>query len=116
LLQALDGIVSKEGCLVFMTTNRKEAIDERLYRPGRIDAEFHFGPATAEQIERMYRHFFPEAPVAAAREFARDMASSNMTMNVVQKYLVDNSDALEGGSLSSRPPQITNAVEITSAS
>jgi mitochondrial chaperone BCS1 len=37
LLNALDGVRSQEGRIVFMTTNHKEKLDPALLRPGRAD-------------------------------------------------------------------------------
>lgn len=53
LLNCLDGIMSREGCLIVMTTNRREALDTALIRPGRIDMEIEFGHADLSQIERL---------------------------------------------------------------
>lgn len=37
LLNALDGVRSTDGRILFMTTNHKEKLDEALLRPGRAD-------------------------------------------------------------------------------
>src|SRR5690606_7749955 len=37
LLNAIDGVASGEGRLLFMTTNHPERLDPALIRPGRID-------------------------------------------------------------------------------
>ena len=37
LLNALDGVRSQEGRILFMTTNHKEKLDPALLRPGRAD-------------------------------------------------------------------------------
>jgi chaperone BCS1 len=34
LLNALDGIASQEGRILFLTTNKKEKLDPALIRPG----------------------------------------------------------------------------------
>ena len=36
-LNALDGVRSQEGQILFMTTNHKERLDPALLRPGRAD-------------------------------------------------------------------------------
>ena len=38
-LNALDGVRSKEGMIVFMTTNHIEKLDPALIRPGRCDVK-----------------------------------------------------------------------------
>jgi len=37
LLNALDGVRSQEGRILFMTTNHREKLDPALLRPGRAD-------------------------------------------------------------------------------
>lgn len=37
LLNALDGVRSQEGRILFMTTNHREKLDPALMRPGRAD-------------------------------------------------------------------------------
>jgi chaperone BCS1 len=39
LLNALDGVRSQEGRILFMTTNHREKLDPALLRPGRADFE-----------------------------------------------------------------------------
>lgn len=60
VLNVLDGYVSREGSLIFMTTNYPDRLDPALIRPGRMDRHFHLGPATPGQIARMFQHFYPE--------------------------------------------------------
>lgn len=80
LLNCLDGIMSREGCIIVMTTNWRANLDSALVRPGRVDFEMVFGHATREQIERFAKrlgvdaHGFGERPV---------------TMAEVQKELLD---------------------------
>lgn len=59
LLNCLDGITSKDGGVVFMTTNHRDRLDPALTRPGRIDREIMFGAATEDQVARLYERFFP---------------------------------------------------------
>jgi len=80
LLNAIDGIAAPEGLLLFMTTNHREKLDPALIRPGRVDYELEFGPATREQAEQLYDRFFPDRPerrssfAAWATESPRPMA------------------------------------------
>ena len=60
LLNALDGMTSKDGLITFMTTNYVEHLDSALIRPGRIDHFVKFGYANKEQTEEMFNNFFPE--------------------------------------------------------
>jgi chaperone BCS1 len=67
LLNAIDGVASHEGRVLIMTTNKPEALDEALIRPGRVDLQVGFTNATRDQakelFERMYeadKHRHPE--------------------------------------------------------
>ncbi|KAJ8598518.1 hypothetical protein CTAYLR_001395 [Chrysophaeum taylorii] len=52
LLNALDGVLAQEGRLVFLTTNRVDALDPALLRPGRVDYRLMFGRVTPDQLAR----------------------------------------------------------------
>ncbi|TAQ89748.1 hypothetical protein B7494_g1942 [Chlorociboria aeruginascens] len=63
LLNIIDGVASHEGRVLVMTTNRPEALDEALIRPGRVDHQVPFSNATQYQtrelFERMYTNDLP---------------------------------------------------------
>lgn len=69
LLNVLDGFHAPENVLFLMTTNRIEALDPALLRPGRIDYRLYLGPATDEQKTELYRRFFPLAAMVEAQLF-----------------------------------------------
>ena len=71
LLNVLDGFHAPENVVYVMTTNKVEALDPALLRPGRIDYRLFMGEASASQRLELYRRFFPEAPEAEAKEFAQ---------------------------------------------
>ena len=58
LLNALDGAASAEGCVLVMTTNHKDRLDEALIRPGRCDVHVHVQNASKDQARRMFLRFF----------------------------------------------------------
>lgn len=60
VLNALDGVASQEGRIVFITTNHRERLDPALIRAGRCDRELYIGPATHDQAVRMFLRFFPK--------------------------------------------------------
>ncbi|KAK8073306.1 hypothetical protein PG994_004205 [Apiospora phragmitis] len=67
LLSALDGLSSDEGRLVLITTNRPEALDDALIRPGRVDLRIHCPLASAKVAQDIfYRFFGPEDESTAA--------------------------------------------------
>ena len=71
LLNVLDGFHAPENVVYVMTTNKVEALDPALLRPGRIDYRLFMGEAVASQRIELYRRFFPEATEAEATDFAR---------------------------------------------
>ena len=61
LLNAIDGVASKDGRILIMTTNHPEKLDSALIRPGRADRHETIGPIGPQEISRMYQRFFPQA-------------------------------------------------------
>ena len=59
-INALDGVGSAEGKLVFITTNHEAKLDPALLRSGRIDKEFKVDYADKDEIEEMFLFYFPE--------------------------------------------------------
>ena len=59
LLNAIDGAASREGRIMFITSNRPEVLDHALIRPGRVDRRFHFDPLDRARGEEMWSRFFP---------------------------------------------------------
>lgn len=59
LLNALDGVAAREGCIVIMTSNHADRLDPALVRPGRIDHRVLFDAADAYQIRTLFTRFYP---------------------------------------------------------
>ena len=87
LLNALDGFNAPEDVLFVMTTNKVEALDEALLRPGRIDYRLYMGQAGEEQKTELYRRFFPSSSMAEARAFVEKYCSAE-TMAEFQGLLL----------------------------
>lgn len=94
LLNALNGVASKEGSLIFMTTNHKEVLDPALIRPGRADVHIEFDYATKEQAASLFRQFFPESNPVLASRFAETIGRHS-TMAQVQGHLLMHKDSPE---------------------
>jgi len=88
LLNALDGIASQEGRLLFMTTNKKEKLDSAFIRPGRVDQHYQFGFALKYQLEELFRNFFPDCSSNQPEEFSCVITENRFSMAEVQKYLI----------------------------
>jgi chaperone BCS1 len=63
LLNALDGLGSREGRITFITSNHAELLDPALIRPGRVDKQYELGFLDEPEARRMFNRFFPETPV-----------------------------------------------------
>ena len=50
LLNAIDGVISSDGTILFMTTNHLEKLDPALVRPGRCDRKIFFDNATPARV------------------------------------------------------------------
>lgn len=59
LLNALDGVTSTDGRIIFMTTNHLDKLDAALIRPGRVDMRVHVDYCDAFQLQRMFSRFYP---------------------------------------------------------
>jgi chaperone BCS1 len=59
LLNYLDGMLSREGQIVFMTTNYFDRIDAALIRQGRADRRLKLGGPSRETVKRMFETAYP---------------------------------------------------------
>nr|XP_039252642.1 mitochondrial chaperone BCS1-like isoform X2 [Styela clava] len=84
LLNALDGVVSSEARIVFMTTNHIERLDSALLRPGRIDSKECVGHASQYQLGCMFLRFFPESSDAEALNFATECIKHSDKISMAQ--------------------------------
>ena len=78
LLNVVDGFHAPENVLFVMTTNKIEALDPALLRPGRIDYKLFLGKAADVQKVELYRRFFPEASQQKASEFVESHFAETM--------------------------------------
>ena len=92
LLNCLDGVVSTEERLVFMTTNYLERLDPALIRPGRVDFKQLIDKASKSQLQRMYSRFYPEAPEEDGVRFSETLEATGLKYSVaqVQGYLMEH--------------------------
>jgi mitochondrial chaperone BCS1 len=97
LLNAIDGAAASEGRLLIMTTNCPEVIDAALWRPGRVDYKVQFAPAVDEQIERLYRRFFPDEPAGCAEHFRVEMRRRFQTEPITTAFVQGELYALSMG-------------------
>ncbi|KAF8980073.1 hypothetical protein BGZ46_004661 [Entomortierella lignicola] len=94
LLNALDGVASSEGRIIFMTTNHIEALDPALIRPGRVDLREYVGDATAVQIRKMFKRFY-EGRDELAEKFVQSLEGHKVSTAALQGHFVHFKDRPE---------------------
>ena len=58
MLNAIDGMESNEGRLLFLTTNAIQDLDAALIRPGRVDLFIYYKKASSAQAEQLFNIFY----------------------------------------------------------
>ncbi|MFA5344701.1 MAG: AAA family ATPase [Candidatus Omnitrophota bacterium] len=87
LLNAIDGVMSSEGRILFMTTNHKEVLDPALIRPGRVDVDITIDNASRAQASNLFLRFFPDMP-DLAEGFGDKMTKTSVSMAQLQGHLL----------------------------
>lgn len=87
LLNALDGVRSQEGRILFMTTNHKEKLDPALMRPGRADFHALINYASYDQMKNMFLKFNPGEEDHAI-QFARSLPEKKIVMAKLQGHFL----------------------------
>lgn len=85
-LNALDGVATQEGSVLFMTTNHAEQLDPALIRAGRIDERVELGACDQDQLRRLFLKFRPDE--AAALAYAAEHADKALPPAQVQADLM----------------------------
>lgn len=90
LLNALDGVASTEGRIIFLTTNYIDRLDSAMTRPGRVDLKVSIDLPDDDQLYRMFTHFYPNADIETdAKEFVRKIRAlkkPKVSMAMVQGH------------------------------
>lgn len=102
LLNVLDGFHAPDDVLFMMTTNKIEALDPALLRPGRIDYRLYLGVASEQQKRELYRRFFPLADEFEALAFveANAWAETMADFQGLLLELAEGTASLHGGETS----------------
>jgi hypothetical protein len=93
LLNALDGVSSREGRILFLTTNHPERLDPALVRPGRVDRALHLGNTSPDQARRLFTWFYAgrehdPAIAELAEAFATKVPDGRICMAAIQEHLL----------------------------
>ena len=86
ILNVLDGMARKNGLITFMTTNYLNRLDKALIRPSRVDVIMKFSDATKEQVELMYKKFFPDKD--NFEKFYDKISHLNFSICAIQKFFM----------------------------
>ena len=95
LLNCLDGLSRNEGLIIFMTTNRRDFLEDvALSRSCRVDVEIEFKDATEEQIEQMIRYYFPDQTQSSdqeerVRKVANKLVDKKCSTATLQQYFFE---------------------------
>jgi hypothetical protein len=88
ILNALDGITTRDNMICFITTNYKQNLDSALIRPGRVDYIMRFDYVNKEQVIDIFTTF-TERP-DKAQEFYDELCrfNINISTSLLQQYLL----------------------------
>jgi len=85
----IDGICSREGIVVFMTTNHPDRLDPALIRPGRVDMLIPMTHMTRSQMLEMFAAFFPDQ-VAHFDCFYDQIEHTDVSAAIMQGFFFRN--------------------------
>lgn len=88
ILNALDGLASLHGKVIFMTTNHIENIDPAIIRKGRTDEIIHVGPLENDVIREYISSMYPEYNIPNDVAFRPEVGC-----NVQAAFFESNGDA-----------------------
>lgn len=93
LLNALDGVLSAEGRICFLTSNNPDSLDTALKRPGRLDRQYEMSYTTTRIRKRMFNAFFPDAMLIEF-EAMEGQLEGNITPAAYQGLLMERYRAI----------------------
>lgn len=88
LINNMDGLTTKRGLIMFMTTNHVTKLDAALLRPGRVDFMVEFKPASREDLKEALK-ILAEGYEHEHEEFLNKSSNKGLTIAELQKYLFD---------------------------
>lgn len=87
MLNCLDGITTKKGLVMFMTTNHIQQLDKAFIRPGRVDLSIEFGYPSRNELQEALMMLGPQY-AHEHKEFL-DKNIEGLTIAHLQKHLFD---------------------------
>lgn len=95
MLNVLDGFQSPPGVITIMTTNRLEALDAAIIRPGRVDLKEKLDCLDAQQLRGLCEYFMGFVPENLPNITPGDKITSAEVMGVIRSHLPDFENAAE---------------------
>jgi chaperone BCS1 len=98
LLNALDGVGNPNGQIFVLTTNLRDQLDSALIRNGRVDLHIEFTHANEEQMQTMWRNFYPDRtdlaePFASQVKELLDTNNMKVATAGLQHFFVSQMDS-----------------------
>ncbi|VDC01087.1 unnamed protein product [Peniophora sp. CBMAI 1063] len=103
LLNAIDGVTSQNGRILFVTTNKEAALDPALTRAGRLDVHIEFRNAKSQHAAQLFRRFYtvkssskPGTSLSSeevsdlSQVFADAVPDGALAMAQIQNYLMSH--------------------------
>lgn len=59
LANGLDGLITPEGIVIILSTNKQKKLDPAIIRTGRTDQKYNIGYVVEEQIIKIFNAFYP---------------------------------------------------------
>lgn len=94
LLNILDGFQSPPGVIFIMTTNRVDALDDAIKRPGRVDLMEHIDELDSYQLGRMVEYYTGNKVDVPVIE-PKDKITSAEIVQIVRNHIPDTENATE---------------------
>jgi chaperone BCS1 len=92
LLNSLDGVGKTDGQIFILTTNHHERLNPALIRNGRADVHIEFSLVTDEQIEGMFKRFYPSSTAMLAKSFTSSvreaLAGKEVSAAALQHFFI----------------------------
>ena len=71
VLQEIDGLKEFSGIVIIAATNRPDALDPAMLRPGRFDKLLYIKPPSAEERAQMFKYYLKKAPLDDSVDFGK---------------------------------------------
>lgn len=94
LLNTLDGAATPHGLIVAMTTNRRDALDPAVIRPGRIDIDQEIGAVSTPQFAELWNVAYPDFGDLDPRTEVSHNVAPAAIVNVFKAHIGDPAGAL----------------------